>query len=204
MDKPAPVASRTRESFPDRVRLPLAFDPEPLAASIRALGKAAWSDHFVPDHYEGDWSILTLRAGPGATHPARMIFCDSSVSAYVDTPALAALPAFRAVLDLFPCGLKAVRLMRLAPGSAIKPHRDNHLRAEEGLARLHLPIVTSPEVDFRLNGRAVAMPAGSVWYLRLADRHEVINRGSCDRVHLVIDAIVDGWLRHMLRMGTQA
>lgn len=38
------------------------------------------------------------------------------------------------------------------------------------------------------------MPAGSTWYLRLSDPHSVANRGLSERVHLVIDAAVDGWL----------
>ena len=49
-------------------------------------------------------------------------------------------------------------------------------------------------MDFRLNGSPCVMPAGSAWYLRLSDPHSVANRGSSDRVHLVIDAAVDGWL----------
>ena len=38
------------------------------------------------------------------------------------------------------------------------------------------------------------MPAGSAWYLRLSDPHSVANRGAGPRVHLVIDAAVNGWL----------
>ena len=50
--------------------------------------------------------------------------------------------------------------------------------------------MTNERVDFRLNGTRVAMPAGSSWYLRLSDPHSVANRGTADRVHLVIDAAV--------------
>ena len=38
------------------------------------------------------------------------------------------------------------------------------------------------------------MPAGSSWYLRLSDPHSVANRGAADRVHLVIDAVVNDWV----------
>lgn len=60
--------------------------------------------------------------------------------------------------------------------------------------RLHIPVVTNPAVDFRLNGVRCVMAAGTCWYLRLSDPHSVSNRGPADRVHLVIDAAVNGWL----------
>ena len=58
---------------------------------------------------------------------------------------------------------------------------------------LHIPVVTNDGVDFRLNGERCVMAAGSCWYLRLSDPHSVANRGSNDRVHLVIDAAVNDW-----------
>ena len=42
------------------------------------------------------------------------------------------------------------------------------------------------------------MEAGSAWYLRLIDPHRVVNGGSSDRVHLVIDAEMNGWLLNLL------
>ena len=54
--------------------------------------------------------------------------------------------------------------------------------------------MTNDGVDFRLNGERVAMPAGSSWDLRLSDPHSVANRSSNDRVHLVIDAVVNDWV----------
>jgi hypothetical protein len=38
------------------------------------------------------------------------------------------------------------------------------------------------------------MTAGSSWYLRLSDPHSAANRGTSDRVHLVIDAVVNDWV----------
>jgi hypothetical protein len=98
------------------------------------------------------------------------------------------------VLGAFECPLQAVRLMRLAPGSVIKEHSDLELSFEEGTVRLHIPVSTNDGVDFRLNGLRCTMPAGSCWYLRLSDRHSVANRGKSDRVHMVIDALVNDWL----------
>ena len=61
-----------------------------------------------------------------------------------------------------------------------------------------MPVETNDAVDFRLNGTPCPMPAGSVWYLRLSDPHSVANRGTTDRVHMVIDAAANGWLRTLL------
>jgi hypothetical protein len=45
------------------------------------------------------------------------------------------------------------------------------------------------------------MRPGSLWYLRLSEPHCAANRGWSDRIHLVIDASLNGWLERMLREG---
>lgn len=47
------------------------------------------------------------------------------------------------------------------------------------------------------------MEAGSAWYLRLSDAHSVANRGTADRVHLVIDAAVNGWLESLFQRASR-
>jgi hypothetical protein len=184
--------------FPDRLRLPLQFDPVRLRNDLTRLGDVGWIDHFVKQNYDGDWGAIPLRAQAGATHPVMMIYSNPVGEKFEDTPFLARTPYIREVLQNFACPLRCVRLMRLMPGSNIKEHHDHNLAAEFGVARLHIPITTNPEVEFRLNDTRVLMQAGSVWYLRLSDPHSVANRGADDRVHLVIDAVVDDWLRAML------
>jgi len=39
------------------------------------------------------------------------------------------------------------------------------------------------------------MAAGQCWYIDATLRHRLANRGDSDRVHLVLDCIVDDWLR---------
>jgi hypothetical protein len=127
------------------------------------------------------------------------VYSNPAATAFADTPLLTDSPYLRQVLATFLCPLEAVRLMRLRPGSAIRPHGDHDLAPELGHARLHIPVVTNPDVDFRLNGTRVVMKEGECWYLRLSDTHSVVNRGETDRVHLVIDAVVDPWLESVLR-----
>jgi len=143
--------------------------------------------------------VIALRAPAGALHPVQMIYSDPGCSNFEDTALLLASPYFREVLGCFACPLHAVRLMRLAPGSVIKEHRDHDLCFEDGMVRIHIPVVTNTSVDFRLNGARVIMAAGSCWYLRLCDLHSVANRGPVDRVHLVIDAVVNDWIATLFR-----
>jgi hypothetical protein len=184
--------------FPDRVRLPLSFDPYLLVRDCAAIGREPWTRHFVTQNYDGDWSVVALRAPKGATHPVMMIYSDPAATEFVDTPLLAFTPYVRDVLAALRCPLNAVRLMRLAPGSHIKPHRDHDLDAASGIARIHVPVSTNPQVEFLLNGTRVDMEPGSAWYLRLRDEHSVANLGTSDRVHLVIDARVNTWLEALL------
>ena len=187
--------------FPDRLRLPLAFDPARLVRDLDALRDVSWTPHFVTQNYDGDWSVMALRAQAGTTHPVMMIYSDPAATDFADTPFLAHTPYFRDVLGAFRCPLKAVRLMRLAPGSRIKPHTDHDLDAACGAVRIHVPIRTNPHVAFLLNGTRIDMVPGECWYLRLADTHSVVNRGTEERIHLVIDAQMNGWLEGLFAAG---
>jgi hypothetical protein len=188
----------------DRLRLAVRFDPGALGRDLSLLEDGEWVDHFVKQNYEGTWSVLPLRAPAEAVHPIKMIYSDPACDTFVDTPLLARCRYFQQVLAAFQCPLHAVRLMKLTPGSAIKPHTDHDLALEHGRARLHIPVTTNPGVDFRLNGTAVMMGEGECWYLRLSDTHSVANRGRADRVHLVLDALVNPWLLEQLTDADRA
>ncbi|HYG47219.1 MAG TPA: aspartyl/asparaginyl beta-hydroxylase domain-containing protein [Allosphingosinicella sp.] len=194
----ASTASTPR--IPDRVRLPLAFDPDPLVAELATLRPDDWTGQPFARHYEGGWDVVPLLAAAGETHKVRLIYSNPGATEFVATKWLEAMPAFRDVLARFDCALRSVRLMRLAAGSKILEHSDD-LDAESGTIRLHVPVTTNEEVEFRLSGRAVAMTPGSVWYLRLSDPHCAANGGSTARIHLVLDAEMNPWLDRMLREG---
>ena len=192
------------ERYPDRLRLPLAFDAAALAADVDGLSATSWIAHFITQNYDGDWSVIPLRGKAGATHPVMMIFSDSTCHDYADTPFLDACPAIRAALARFACPLEAVRLMRLGPGASVKEHVDPDLDVAQGAVRFHIPIATNPHVRFVLNGRRVVMEPGSVWYLRLSDPHSVANDGATERVHLVVDALVNPWVEALFAAARAA
>lgn len=191
-------------AFPDRARLALSFDPVLLRRDLDRLSSAKWTSHFVRQNYEGDWSVIPLRSLVGETHPVRMIYSDPTARAYEDTAMLEPCGYFREVIAAFACEVRSARLMRLTPGSVIKEHADHGLDVAAGAARVHIPITTNPEVDFRLNGSRVLMAPGSVWCLRLSDPHSVANRGVTDRVHLVLDLGVNDWVIGLMRRATEA
>lgn len=187
--------------LPDRLRLPFSFDPNRLAADLQGLSAVAWTEHFVRQNYEGDWSVIPLRGKAGATHPITMIYADPSCREFEDTPMLAACPYYREVLATFKAPLHAVRLMRLTAGSVIKEHADYDLSFEDGTVRFHVPVMTNPYVEFYLNRERVVLEAGSCWYLRLADPHRIANKGGTDRVHMVIDAAANDWVAEVLQQA---
>ncbi len=187
-------------ALPDRVRLPQSWDPVRLQTDLQTLEASGWVDHFVKQNYEGRWSVIPLRAplGTEESHPILQMVSHPGVTEYVDTSLLDRLPYLSQVLNEMGFPLGAARLMRLDPGSEILTHTDPDLAAEEGWARLHVPISTNPGVRFVLNGRPVIMGEGEFWYLRLSDPHSVTNGGDTPRVHLVVDAPVGEGLARLL------
>jgi hypothetical protein len=183
--------------MPETARLTLRFDPRRLQDDLRRLASGVWTPHFNTSFFEGDWSGIALRASPSD----RGLYAGGAITAesFAATEALEACPYFQEVLATFQCPLKSTRLLRLAPGSVIREHSDSDLGEELGDVRLHIPVVTNPEVEFYLAGKRVAMEAGECWYLDLSLPHRVQNRGASERVHLVVDCVLNDWLRDLIR-----
>ena len=177
-------------------KLPFSFDPKPLQADLDRIAAGDWVAHFNAAYFEGQWSGVALRSTDGQSN---RIYPDAHTKvSYADTPMLDRCPNVRAILELFKCPLRSVRFLGLAPGSLIKEHRDFDLRLEDGQARLHIPIRTNAEVDFFLDAHRIELHEGECWYLNLSLPHWVENRGSTDRIHLVIDCEVNEWLLGLL------
>ncbi len=189
--------------FPDRLKMPFQFSPEKLANDLSILNSTEWTEHFVKQNYEGDWSAIPLRSPVGETHPIRMIYSDPSATEFVDTIYLKQCPYFQEILAAFKCEITSVRLMKLSAGSIIKQHSDYDLCYEDGAVRFHIPVVTNAEIEFYLNNERVILNAGECWYLRLSDPHRVNNFTKQDRVHLVVDATVNDWITEIFSKASQ-
>jgi hypothetical protein len=88
--------------------------------------------------------------------------------------------------------------LRLGPSSSIKEHSDPDLGWDLGEVRLHVPVTTSPGVEFVVGGVVAHMREGECWYHDFSLPHRVENRGATARVHLVIDCVLNPWLRELL------
>jgi len=173
-------------------RLPLRFDAAPPKADLASLSDADWKAHFNAQYHNGGWAGIALRSIDGS--PANLYPGPDGNRSYADTPILDRLPAIRRALRRFECPLDAVRLLRLRAGGAIHEHRDYGLGIELGIVRLHIPLISGADVEFYVDGMRVPMQEGECWYLDLSLPHRVHNRGSTDRIHLVLDCKVDGAL----------
>lgn len=182
-------------------KLSVEFDPKRLQADLDHIVVCDYVPHFNTRTYQGDWSAVPLRSvGGRADH----IYPDPTAkTAFADTPLLERCPYVREVLAFFACPQQAVRFLRLKAGSVIKPHRDYELGFEDGEVRLHIPVRTNRDVFFVLDGNRVVMNEGECWYNDFNLVHSVENRGTTDRVHLVIDCVVNDWLREFLLADAQ-
>jgi len=148
--------------------------------------------HFNTAHYTGEWTVISLRS-PGGK--AENILPDIlSEAAFDDTELMRRCPTIKALIQSFECSVMAVRILNLKRGAVIKEHRDAGLSFEKGEARLHFPLTTNSQVKFYVEGKQVVMRNGECWYINANLPHRVSNFGETDRIHLVIDCIVNEWL----------
>lgn len=182
--------------IPSALRLPLNFDSARLQADLAHLQSQQWQAHFNTRIYDGDWSGLPLRAVPGSAIP---MYSDPQAGSWEDTPLLQSCDYFQEVLAAFQCPLLAVRLLRLGAGSVIKEHRDPMLSPEYGEVRIHVVVTTNPDVECRIDGLNHRWAAGECWYGNFTLPHSFANRGTTERMHIVLDCKVNDWLRSLLQ-----
>jgi hypothetical protein len=180
------------------LKLPLHFDPEAMQADVDSIPVEDWIEHYNQSDYEGDWRGIALRSIDG---DSRSLFAGNGTCAFHDTPALRRLPYLQRVLGAFRFPMGSVRLLVLRAGSLIREHSDPALSYEHGEVRLHIPIRTNPTLEFYLDGRRLVLSQGETWYMNLSLPHRVQNRGTVDRVHLVIDGKVNPWLQELFSRG---
>ena len=144
----------------------------------------------------GGWSGAALRSVNGLTI---QLYADPMKNKlYADTPILNRCCYIKEVLRVFECSLETVRLLKLEPGSRIREHRDFDLGVRWGVVRVHIPVLTHPDVEFILNGEHLVMNEGESWYLDLSLPHRVENNSATARIHLVIDCVVNEWIRSLI------
>lgn len=100
------------------------------------------------------------------------------------------LPILDEILALYAPGGVVVRcqLAKLVPGGHIARHQDISplLRASH---RVHVPLITWPEVTFFIDDRPFRFEAGQAFELNNQMFHEVRHGGDRDRHHLIFDIL---------------
>lgn len=175
------------------LQLPYHFDHSRMQQEVTAITQS-WMLHFNTAHYQGDWSGIPLRS-PGGNADNLLPQTLQQNTNFEDTELLEQCPYISEVLDAFQCKKTTARLLKLSKGAVVKEHRDLDLAYEEGEVRLHIPVITHPLVEFYLDDHRLEMKEGDCWYINANLPHRLSNPSPVDRVHLVVDCIVNDWLR---------
>lgn len=179
------------EELVRHIKFPFQFDRERLQEDLQKVMNSQWVDHYNQNDYDGKWTSIALMSTNGKSDNIYAFHFDSK--AIIETDLLQSCSYFKEVLDSFLVEKTAVRLLNLAAGAQIKPHSDHCLGYEDGYFRMHIPIVTNPDVFFILDDQRIVMNEGECWYINANFTHSVANNGSTDRIHLVFDGIRNAW-----------
>jgi hypothetical protein len=100
-----------------------------------------------------------------------------------------ATPVMEGILSKhYPPGGTILRAMvtRLGPGCRIARHKDSHPSFTVA-HRIHVPLVTNPEVEFIVGPERVPPRAHYAFELNNLMFHQVTNRGEQARIHFIFD-----------------
>jgi hypothetical protein len=165
------------------------YNAAQLQAELTGVLKEEWPLHFNTRDFNGDWRSISLRSVSGESND---IYAHPD-GVYKNTAVLERMPYVKEILDSWECEKEAVRLLSLAPGSLIKPHKDPGCGYADGLFRIHIPIVTNRDVYFTIEEEQLHLKAGECWYMDFSATHSIVNNGATARVHLIIDGIRNSW-----------
>jgi quercetin dioxygenase-like cupin family protein len=83
-----------------------------------------------------------------------------------------------------------VLLVKLKKNSKISAHVDNG-NSLEICKRTHIGVITNPSVIFTVGGEVKHMKEGDIWEINNQKEHSVNNDSNMDRIHLIIDYLVN-------------
>ena len=144
-----------------------------------------------PAFQNGSWKLLALLNNSGDP-------TDTTVREGKDvtsTPVLEAMPTVRRVIDehFSAESIVLARIARLAPGGKLWEHVD-YTELDEAVPRrrFHIPLQTEREAVLVTHGNRIHMALGGLFVLNPRGAHGVTHDGTQDRVHIIVDAQVDG------------
>ncbi len=173
------------------LQLPVSFDAAALAAEIAALGESVWRPH--PQGFPGNSAVpLVAESGDPQSDSVRGIMRP--------TPQLEACPYLMQVMATIGGVWGRSRLMRLSGQAEVTAHVDIDYYWRDHM-RVHVPIVTQPEVSFHCGDDHVHMAAGECWIFDTWRMHRVLNSNEHARIHLVADSVGGPGLWSLIAAG---
>lgn len=172
------------------IRLPIRFDVLRLQQELSQFSSEDWAAH--PLKFKGNSAIRLISANGEEN--------DDIAGEMMITPHLRRCAYVHQVFAAFHSVLTRSRFMRLAPGDIVPPHSDINYHWLSR-TRIHIPIVTHPDVCFECDGTEVHMAEGEAWIFDNWRRHSVANNSDITRVHLVIDTAGSPFFWHMVANG---
>ena len=160
------------------LRLPIRFDVAALRANVDALPDEAWVPH--PDKLPGNEAVRLVTTNGEMT--------DNIAAPMQPTRYLRQSPYMMQIMGEIGAVWGRSRLMRLSGGSVVPPHVDTNYYWRTHV-RVHIPVITTPEVQFTVAGQTVHMAAGECWVFDTFRNHNVRNGGPNSRTHLVLDTV---------------
>lgn len=174
------------------LQLPIRFDGERLAAEVETLPTSAWIPH--PMGFPGNDAVPLVSVNGGLN--------DEFDGPMAATEHLKRLPYVASLMQELGGVWGRSRLMGLGPGAVVPQHVDIHYYWRTHI-RIHVPIVTNPQVRFYCGGDDVHMQRGEAWLFDSFCMHEVRNEGGEKRVHLVLDTVGSGRIWDLVEAANQ-
>ena len=168
------------------LKLPFEFDVERIKQELLQFSKKDYSDIYNTSvELETLWlkHLIVPIGGP-----------NEDVK-FVPNQSLEQCPYLLSIFNSFQCRTETFRIHTLDGGASIRPHRDVGYAYDKGKVRLHIPIQTNDAVEILLENEPVQMKEGECWYCNFDVIHEVHNRSDQPRVHLILDCMVNDWLK---------
>lgn len=169
------------------------FDAKTLHEECNAiLTKYSLRAQHGHDH-AGGWKAISLVSPDGEPYEDRNL----GGRPHLKTEALKLAPYLESIVDSFECQTQRVRLMKLLPGERILWHADATESVDRINARVHIPIVTNSGVQFQISHEDCRWLPGELWYGDFSFPHRLHNTGSEGRVHVVLDLIVNDFVKNL-------
>jgi hypothetical protein len=170
------------------LKLPISFDAEALATEVGALPRSAWTPH--PGHIIGNEAVRLITPNGAPT--------DAISGPMAATEHLKSCKYVQQIMAEIGGVWGRSRFMGLAAGAEVPQHIDINYYWRTHL-RIHIPVTTNPRVLFTCGGETIHMAPGECWIFDSFRWHEVQNKGSEQRVHLVLDTVGGGLLPQLMK-----